>query len=93
MGSISRVQVIYEEPEELIRRHPGLPVYAAVLEGNNLYEMGKAREGFIVIGNESRGIRPELQLLATLRVTIPRKGEAESLNAAVATGIILSQLV
>ena len=92
MGSISRVQVLYEEPEELIRRFPGLPVYAAVLEGNNLYGMGPAREGFIVIGNESRGIRPELQQLATHRVTIPRKGAAESLNAAVATGIILSHL-
>lgn len=93
MGSISRVQVCYEDPEELIRRHPGLPVYAAVLEGNNLYEIGSVSEGLIMIGNESRGIRPELQQLATHRITIPRKGQAESLNAAVATGIILSHLV
>lgn len=93
MGSISRVQVIYEEPEELIRLNPGLPVFAAVLEGTDLYETGQVSEGFIVIGNESRGIRPELQQRATHRITIPRKGEAESLNAAVATGIILSHLI
>jgi TrmH family RNA methyltransferase len=93
MGSIGRVQVVYEEPGGLIREHPGLPVYAAVLEGKNLYEMGRIREGLIVVGNESKGIRPELLERATERITIPRIGLAESLNAAVATGIILSHLV
>jgi RNA methyltransferase, TrmH family len=93
MGSISRVQVLYEDPEELIRLHPGLPVYAAVLEGNSLYKTGPAPAGFLLIGNESRGIREELLEKATHRITIPRKGQAESLNAAVATGIILSHLV
>jgi len=93
MGSISRIQVVYEDPEEVIRRHPNLPVYAAVLEGKNLYETGQTSEGLIMIGNESRGIRGELLQKATHRITIPRKGQAESLNAAVATGIILSHLV
>ena len=93
MGSISRIQVVYTDPEEVIRLHPTLPVYAAVLEGKNLYETGAASEGLIMIGNESRGIRPELLQRATHRITIPRKGQAESLNAAVATGIILSHLV
>jgi len=93
MGSITRIQVLYADPEEVIRQHPDLPVYAAVLEGKNLYEVGKVSEGLLLIGNESRGIRPELQQLATHRITIPRKGQAESLNAAVATGIILSHLV
>ena len=93
MGSISRIQVVYEDPEELIRQYPNLPVYAAVLEGKNLYETGHASEGLIMIGNESRGIRGDLLQKATHRITIPRKGHAESLNAAVATGIILSHLV
>ena len=93
MGSISRIQVVYADPEELIRLHPALPVYAAVLEGKNLYDTAPASEGLIMIGNESRGIRPELLQRATHRITIPRKGQAESLNAAVATGIILSHLV
>ena len=92
MGSIARVQVIYEEPGGLIRAS-GMPVFAALLEGEGLYEIGRIDRGWIVIGNESRGIRPELQSLATRQVTIPRIGQAESLNAAVATGILLSHLV
>ena len=92
MGSIARVQVCYGDPGELIRAS-GLPVYAALLEGEGLYGIGRIDRGWIVIGNESKGIRPELQTLATHRVTIPRIGQAESLNAAVATGIILSHLI
>jgi TrmH family RNA methyltransferase len=93
MGSIGRVQVIYEEPIALMDRFPELPVYAAVLEGKNIYEQAAVRKGWIVIGNESRGIRGELLRRATHPVTIPRIGQAESLNAAVATGIILSHLI
>jgi TrmH family RNA methyltransferase len=93
MGSISRVQVLYEEPLAMIRQHPGLPVYAAILEGKSLYTIQRIERGMIVIGNESRGIRPELLEMAPNGITIPRIGEAESLNAAVATGIILSHLV
>lgn len=91
MGSISRVQVLYEEPGPVIRSS-GLPVYAALLDGERLYGIGTIDKGWIVIGNESKGIRPELQEIATHRVTIPRIGRAESLNAAVAAGIILSHL-
>ena len=92
MGSIGRVNVLYEDPAAVIRG-AGLPVYAAVLEGEGVYGLGRIREGFIVIGNESRGIGPGLLELATRRITIPRVGAAESLNAAVATGIILSHLI
>lgn len=92
MGSIGRVQVCYQDPVPLVYQ-AGVPVYAAVLEGASVYEVGRIRHGFIVIGNESRGIGLGLLDLATRRITIPRVGEAESLNAAVATGIILSHLV
>lgn len=92
MGSIGRVRVLYEDPVALLRE-TRLPVYAAVLDGASLYDMSRIRQGFIVIGNESRGIGAELLELATQRITIPRVGQAESLNAAVATGIILSHLV
>ena len=92
MGSIGRVAVVYEDPVALLRASK-LPVYAAVLDGENLYGLPRIRQGFIVIGNEGRGIGPALMELATRRVTIPRIGAAESLNAAVATGILLSHLV
>jgi len=92
MGSISRVPVVYANPEDILLRYPGLPVYAAVLEGKDLYKAERISRGWIVIGNESKGIRPALLEHATNRITIPRVGQAESLNAAVATGIILSHL-
>jgi TrmH family RNA methyltransferase len=77
----------------VVRGYPGLPVYAAVLGGKSLYGMGRIGGGWVIIGNESKGIRPGLLELATDLITIPGTGRAESLNAAVATGIILSHLV
>ncbi|HMH23953.1 MAG TPA: RNA methyltransferase [Puia sp.] len=93
MGSIARVQVIYEDPEKLIGKYPSLPVYAATLEGGSVYGMERTGKGMLVIGNESKGIRRELLQQITHHITIPRSGAAESLNAAVATGIILSHLL
>jgi TrmH family RNA methyltransferase len=93
MGSISRVQVMYGEPGALVREYPDLPVYAAVLEGKDLYRQERIAEGFVVIGNESRGIREGWLGSSARAITIPRIGQAESLNAAVAAGIILSHLV
>jgi RNA methyltransferase, TrmH family len=92
MGSISRVPVVYGDPVDILSGYPGLPVYAAVLEGKELYKAERINRGWIVIGNESKGIRPVLLEHARNRITIPRVGQAESLNAAVATGIILSHL-
>ena len=68
-------------------------VYAAVLEGRDITTMGKISSGVILIGNESKGISPGLLDLAQVKITISGKGGAESLNAAVATGIILSHVV
>jgi len=92
MGSISRVQVLYTDPDEFLKENSDVPVYAALLDGKNLYEYPKLKEGIIIVGNESKGIRPSLIGDSIHKITIPRKGQAESLNAAVATGIILSHL-
>ena len=93
MGSIARVNVFYTDPENWIRENPGIEVFASALHGIPVNEIGRIREGVIIIGNESRGIRESLINLAVRKVTIPGKGRAESLNAAVATGIILSHLM
>ncbi len=92
MGSIARVKVYYDEDESWLGAQT-IPVYAASLHGNNLDEMPAVSEGIILIGNESKGIRKEWLELAKEKITIPKKGNAESLNAAVATGIILSRLI
>lgn len=92
MGSISRVQVIYEDLITFISAHADIPVYATALDGKDLFEVNSLTEGFILIGNESKGISKSLFDLAPHRITIPKWGEAESLNAAVAAGIVLAHL-
>lgn len=92
MGSVARVQVVYEDLPVFLQQHTGIPVYAATLDGQPLSATGKIKEGIVLIGNESKGISGELLQLAACKITIPRKGAAESLNAAVATGIILSHI-
>lgn len=92
MASIARVNVFYDEHEEWIKNQT-VPVYAATLHGNSLYQHTKKDKGILIIGNESKGIRTELLQYTTDQITIPKRGQAESLNAAVATGIILSHLL
>ena len=62
---------------------------AAVLGGKNIADIGKIKEAIIIIGNESKGISADVLAMANEKITIPKIGEAESLNAAVAAGIIL----
>lgn len=90
MGSISRVHVEYAELTTYMELNPGIAVYAAALDGENIFEMGKVQEGFLLIGNESKGISPLLLARADHKITIPGAGRAESLNASVATAIILA---
>ena len=91
MGSFMRVDVWYRNLNSLLP-DAGVPVYGAVLNGKNVFSIGRVKEGILLIGNESRGIGEELMQLVTDPLTIPRFGGAESLNAAVATGIILSHI-
>src|SRR5688572_2510224 len=93
MGSISRVRVEYTDILSWLKENNDVGIYAAVLDGRDITKMEKISEGIIVIGNESKGINPEMLRLANVQITIPGKGKAESLNAAVATGIILSHLL
>jgi RNA methyltransferase, TrmH family len=90
MGSISRVQVHYTDLTSLIDNYPDEPVFAAALDGKDLYHIKVPSHGFLLIGNESKGISKELLVKASTRITIPGKGRAESLNASVATAIILA---
>ena len=92
MGSIGRVGLRYLEIYPLLQSCQDLPIYAAVLDGENIFDTRPSKEAMIIIGNESQGIRSEVLGLVNHHITIPRKGRAESLNAAVAAGIILAQL-
>lgn len=92
MASMARVNVYYDEGGLWLNEQT-VPVIAATLEGRSLYQHSKVEKGILIIGNESKGISEKILQLATEKITIPRKGHAESLNAAVATGIILSHLL
>lgn len=84
---------MYTDIASWLKEQKDVFIYAAALEGQNVTAMKKITEGLIVIGNESKGISPEIFELVDVKITIPQKGRAESLNAAVATGIILSHIV
>ena len=86
MGSILRIKFCYKEANDINVNK--VPVFGAVLNGKNMYEYSKPSEGILVIGNESKGIREPLLSAITHPITIPKIGEAESLNVAVAAGII-----
>ena len=92
MGSLGRVQIMYTNLAEWLQKNDTVHIYAATLNGKNVNELKGLKEGIIVIGNESKGISDEVMHLCTEKITIPKKGEAESLNAAVAAGIILSHI-
>jgi TrmH family RNA methyltransferase len=91
MGSIARVAVHYVVLKDVIPNY-GLPLVGAIMNGESLQSFQFPDAGIIIIGNEGKGIRPEIGPLLTKSITIPSYGGAESLNAAMATGIILWEL-
>ena len=93
MASLGRVNTIYGSIKTLFSENERVKKYAAVLGGDDVKGFGKIKEGFIIIGNESRGISEEVIQFAAERISINKKGNAESLNAAVAAGIILFSVV
>ncbi|MBL7765282.1 MAG: RNA methyltransferase [Chitinophagaceae bacterium] len=93
MGSVFRVNISVTDITQLLKENHKLPAYAAVLGGEDIGKVGKIKEGFIVLGNESKGIHPEILARCKHKLTIPKHGQAESLNVAVAAGIICQALL
>lgn len=93
MGSIARAKIFYVDLGKWLAQQKDVRIYAAVLEGQDVTAMKKINEGIILIGNESKGISNEILKLANVKITIPKKGKAESLNAAVAAGVVLGCLL
>lgn len=93
MGSLARVEIIYTNLADWLQTNKGIRIFATALDGVGLQSIKGLKEAIIVIGNESKGISAEVLELANEKLTIPKVGGAESLNAAVATGIILSHII
>jgi len=91
MGSLSRIRVYYTDLAVLLPKI-GLPIFGAMLNGENIYRTNFGGEGLIVMGNEGNGLRPEIERLINKAVTIPRAGSAESLNVAIAAAIFCSEI-
>jgi len=93
MGSITRVEVIYEDLVEEIPKL-NLPVYATFLNGENVYNTNLGKKGILVLGNEANGVSRKIEQLSNQQLSIPQFGDAkntESLNVATATAILLSE--
>ena len=95
MGAISRVNVRYGSLPQLFQKYPHLPVYATMLDGSNLYDADLQNRGFIVMGNEGKGISEEVAGFANKKMLIPSfpKGAvtSESLNVGMATAVVVAE--
>lgn len=93
MGSIFHQNIV--EDLDLISaltelRKTGFRIYSTVLNGKNVYKMHFDHKSVIIFGSEAQGISENLIKFSDENITIPKFGNAESLNVASATAIILS---
>lgn len=95
MGALSRVNIHYINIVDLVAKYSSFPIYGTFLDGENIYTESLQSEGFIVMGNEGKGICPEVEKLITHRLYIPNfstnSSTSESLNVAVATAVVCSE--
>ena len=93
MGSLVRIPITYCDLKEFLKQTK-LPIYGAVMDGENVYSMDLAQNAILVMGNESNGISQKIASLIDTQITIPRYSEktiTESLNVATATAILLNE--
>ncbi len=89
MGSLLRVKIYFVSLSEVLNA-TRLPTYAATLEGKSIVRQELPEDAILLIGNESQGISESILELVKNRVTIPRVGGAESLNASIAAAVLMA---
>lgn len=96
-GMIFDIAIIYvadaTELKKVLRDFGKRIVVTTVDGGKPYYDQGLNRGIALVIGNEGNGVSDEVLALADTRVTIPMKGEIESLNAAVSAAILMYEAI
>ncbi len=93
MGSLARISVIYTDLNEFLADST-IPVLVTDMDGESIYSSKLPEEAFLVMGNEGNGVSESIKSLCSQTISIPRFGneqKAESLNVAMATGIILGE--
>ena len=97
MGSLAFVKTIYTDlPAFLKPLEKKIAVLGTFMTGQNIYDVPLEKRGILVLGSESHGISKEVDRHVNLRVSIPSAHKAtspDSLNVAVSTGIIASELL
>ncbi|MCH5215808.1 MAG: RNA methyltransferase [Muribaculaceae bacterium] len=94
MGAIANVKVHYVDLVNFLSEDWKLPVFGTFLDGKNIYTTDLPQKGFVIMGNEGKGISPHVAEFVTHRLTIPAtKGDyvSDSLNVGVATAIVVSE--
>lgn len=89
MGSLFRVSVVYTDLVEYLDKST-YPKFGALMEGEAMPLVQPEENAILIMGNEGNGVSPEIIQCIDRPVHIPGKGDAESLNVAVATGILLA---
>lgn len=96
MGSFARVRVHTADLPAafavLAAASPATPLLGCDLAGDDVHSLPPLRDAVLVIGSEGRGLSAAVRARLNRRITIPRHGAAESLNAAVAAGIVCAHL-
>ena len=93
MGSLTRVEIVYEDLDIFLKTTK-LPIFAADMNGEDVYKANLPNEAVLVMGNEANGISDEIMKLIDNKIAIPRFGntqKTESLNVATATAIFMSE--
>ena len=90
MGAIFNVNIEYCALKEVLST-TDLPIYGALLEGENIYQKDINKKGILVVGNEGKGSNEEIIPFITHPISIPKFGKGESLNVAMATSVFLSE--
>lgn len=97
MGAILRVKIHYAELAPLLAGAAGrgVPIYGTFLEGEDIYRSELSEAGVIVMGNEGRGLTAATARTVTHQLFIPPypadRSSSESLNVAIATGIVCAE--
>ena len=94
MGALARVEVHYCSLPSILA-HTSLPVFGTFLDGDNIYQRPLSLHGIVIMGNEGRGISPEVESFVSERLFIPNYPlgavTTESLNVAIATSIVCAE--
>ncbi len=95
MGAISRVNVTYCKLDELLKKYSDMPIYGTSLGGKNLYKAELSATGFVIFGNEGRGMSQALSDLSKMKLRIPSYPAnvvtSESLNVGIAAAITIGE--